>query len=148
MSWANCCGSVRWVELMRAGGPYDSAEALLAASERAFDALGREDWLQAFAAHSRIGAVRRGDVTGAGEQVGVVGADPTVLDALVVANTEYERRFGFVFLIRARGRSARELLSALQARLHNPRAVEFATACEQQREITRLRLEELELVTT
>jgi len=42
-----------------------------------------------------------------------------VLDALVEGNREYEERFGHVYLVRADGRSAEELLAVLRERLGN-----------------------------
>lgn len=135
------CAATRWQQLVARAWPYRTTQELLAASDRAFDALSREDWLEAFAAHSPIGAPRGGDTLGAAEQSGATGA-PEVLDALRRGGADYERRFGFVFLIRARGRSAEEMLGELRRRLRNAPEIEFATACEQQREITRLRLGE------
>jgi OHCU decarboxylase len=138
-----CCAARHWQELMRRGLPYPSTEALLAASDDAFDALEHSDWLQAFAAHSAIGAPRPGDRTGTAEQAGMAGADAALRIDLAAANVDYQERFGFVFLIRARGRSAQELLEQLRLRIDNPPEVEFANACAQQREITALRLGQL-----
>jgi 2-oxo-4-hydroxy-4-carboxy-5-ureidoimidazoline decarboxylase len=129
--------------MVAAGLPYDTREALLLASEQAFDRLDREDWMQAFAAHSVIGAPRQGDSAGGSEQAGIEGADAELRAALAAGNVEYCRRFGFVFLLRARGRSAAEMLAALRERIDNSAEIEFATACGQQREITALRLSEL-----
>ena len=137
---AACCGSRRWRELVGADLPYETHEALLMASERAFDRLRRDDWMEAFAAHSTIGAPRPGDATGAREQAAVDGAGAELSTALAAGNVEYRRRFGFVFLIRAGGRGAEQLLAALRERIDNPAEVEFAHACAQQREITALRL--------
>jgi OHCU decarboxylase len=140
---AACCGSRRWQEIVASGLPYDTRDELLTASERAFDRLGRDDWMEAFDAHSMIGASRHGDDAGAREQAGVQEADAELRTVLAAANVEYRRRFGFVFLIRARGRDAAEMLAALRERIDNPPPVEFANACAQQREITALRLCEL-----
>ncbi|HWE58085.1 MAG TPA: 2-oxo-4-hydroxy-4-carboxy-5-ureidoimidazoline decarboxylase [Solirubrobacteraceae bacterium] len=138
-----CCGSRRWVELMSVSTPsVGGAEGLLAASNRAFDVLGRADWLEAFAAHSAIGAPRDGDLTGASEQAGVQG-DQSIRAVLAAATLEYQRRFGFVFLIRAAGRSGAEILAALNDRLDNTTETEFQNACDQQREITALRMARL-----
>jgi OHCU decarboxylase len=71
----------------------------------------------------------------------VATATAAELAALGAGNDEYEARFGYVFLIRARGLSAAEMLAALRERLHNSPDVELEIAAEQQREITRLRLE-------
>ena len=140
---AACCGSRRWREMMRGGLPYGTRQALLVASDQAFDLLRRDDWMEAFAAHSMIGAPGPGDPTGAREQVALEGADAELRIALAAGNVAYRQRFGFVFLIRARGRGASEMLAALRARIDNPVEVEFANACAQQREITALRLTEL-----
>lgn len=81
--------------------------------------------------------------TGAREQAAIEGVDAELRTALAAANVEYRRRFGFVFLIRASGRSAAEMLAALHERIDNPAEIEFANACAEQREITALRLTEL-----
>jgi OHCU decarboxylase len=128
------------VELVSSGLPYRSDVALMAASDRAFDALGPGDWLEAFAGCSRIGVLLPGDEHSVAEQSGVAGADGALLERLAAANEEYEQKFGFIFMIRASGRSAADMLTALEARLQNSAEVEFETACAQQREIVRLRL--------
>jgi OHCU decarboxylase len=137
-----CCGSAHWRRLMDAVLPVHSREELVLAAQRAFDALGPDDWREAFAAHSPIGAPRLGDTLGAREQAGL-GTDPATDDALAAANDAYRRRFGWVFLIRARGRSAQEIMAELERRLDNPPETEWAIACHQQREITALRLGDL-----
>ena len=58
-------------------------------------------------------------------------------------NAEYERRFGHVFLIRAAGRSAEEMLTELDRRLANDEDRERAEVTEQLAQITRLRLQTL-----
>lgn len=128
---------------MEAGAPYRSPAELLDASERAFDELCADDWRQAFAAHARIGSPSQDDPRGTAEQSGMQGADPPTLALLKRRTADYEARFGHVFLIRATGRSAAEMLAALEERMENPPEVEFRHAAEEQREITRLRLLEL-----
>jgi OHCU decarboxylase len=135
-----CCPAEPWAELVVSGLPYPSHAALVAASDRAFDALTPDDWLQAFAGCSRIGVLLPGDEHSVAEQSGVTRASADLLKQLAVANDRYEQKFGFIFMIRATGRSAAEILAALEARLENPPEVEFATACAQQREIVTLRL--------
>jgi 2-oxo-4-hydroxy-4-carboxy-5-ureidoimidazoline decarboxylase len=54
-----------------------------------------------------------------------------------------ERRFGHVFLIRAAGRSAGEMLVELRRRLDNDDARERTEVTDQLAQITRLRLETL-----
>ncbi len=128
---------------MEGGSPYTTPEAVLDHAEAAFDALAREDWLQAFAAHARIGAPRADDGRGAAEQAGAATASADELAALRGLNDRYEARFGHVFLISASGLEARQMLAALRERLANPPARELEIVAAQQREITRLRLRAL-----
>lgn len=145
-----CCGSRRWARAMAAGRPFRDAESLHAAADAVWTTLGEEDWLEAFAAHPRIG--KRASAAGARqrharwseqEQSGTAAAAPGVLDALAEANRSYEERFGHVFLICATGRSAEEMLAALRTRMEHDAATELRVAAEEQRRIMHLRLEKL-----
>jgi OHCU decarboxylase len=140
---AECCAAERWITQMERSRPFATPEAALAHAEATFDTLTREDWLEAFAAHSRIGAPRAGDARGAAEQAGAAAASADEVAALLTGNERYEARFGHVFLIRASGLDAAEMLAALRERLGNPPERELAIAAGQQREITRLRLRAL-----
>jgi OHCU decarboxylase len=135
-------GSRRWASLMLQARPYGSRDSLLSAADAAFDALDDDDWRDAFAAHSRIGAPRPGDAHGAGEQAASATASLAQRSALAAGNARYEARFGHVFLIRAAGRDAEEILEALRSRLMNDPETELRLAAEQQREITRRRITE------
>ena len=127
---------------MLAMRPFASDAALFAAAERAWWALGREDWLEAFGAHPRIGQ-HAADAWARNEQAGVKGAGEDVRAALAQGNRAYEERFGHVFLICATGKSATEMLGALRGRLGNDPATELRVAAAEQAQITRLRLEKL-----
>jgi len=139
-----CCGARHWVDGMLAARPFASDAELLAAAERVWWSLGRADWLEAFAAHPRIGA-RAEAMTdwGRREQAGANGAAEATLAALAQGNRTYEERFGHVFLICATGRTADEMLGALRARLTNDPATELRVAAEEQAKIIRLRLDRL-----
>jgi allantoinase len=138
-----CCGSRTWLETMLAGWPYRSARELFSASESAFAGLSEADWREAFAAHPRIGDLAALRARERAEQAGAAQADETTLAALAAGNARYEARFGHVFLICASGRSAAEMLAALELRLANDARTELALAAEEQRKITVLRLERL-----
>jgi OHCU decarboxylase len=142
-AFRGCCACERWAEDMDRGRPYPSAQAVHDQAARAFATLTREDWLQAFSAHARIGAPRGGEERGAAEQAGAAAASAEELAALAAGNDRYEANFGHVFLIRARGLDAGAMLAALHDRLDNPPADELEIAAAQQREITRLRLQDL-----
>jgi allantoicase len=77
------------------------------------------------------------------EQAGTASADRDTLQALEEGNGAYEERFGHVFLICASGRSAEEMLAALRERLGNDPATELRIAAEEQRKITRIRLDKV-----
>jgi OHCU decarboxylase len=143
LAFLSCCASQRWASGMAAARPYGSVDAVRRQSGELFDELQRDDWLQAFAAHAAIGAPRPGDRQGTAEQAAVAGAGGELLDALRDGNARYRERFGHVFLIRARGRSAGELLAALHDRLGNTPEQELHNAVQAQREIADLRLAEL-----
>jgi len=63
--------------------------------------------------------------------------------ALADGNRAYEARFGFIFIVCATGKTAEEMLALLHARLPNERDRELRVAAEEQRKITRIRLEKL-----
>jgi 2-oxo-4-hydroxy-4-carboxy-5-ureidoimidazoline decarboxylase len=148
---ARCCGSTRWVERMLARRPFGTDSWLLAAAREEWWALSPADWLEAFAQHPRLGdrdAVRtRFAATGhlsQQEQAGVTGASDAVLDALAEGNRAYEAKFGYIFILRAAGRGADEMLAALRQRLGNDPDVEIRIAAAEQAEITERRIAALE----
>lgn len=140
-AFLRCCGSTRWARTMSEGRPYADENALFEAARRAGQALGRGDWLEAFAAHPRIGDKARG--WAAGEQAGAAGAADAVLDALAEGNAAYEARFGHIFIVCATGKTAGEMLELLRSRLPNDPADEWKVAAAEQAKITRLRVEKL-----
>ena len=95
------------------------------------------------AAHPKIGATHGASAWARDEQKGAAGASQATRDALAAGNADYEKKFGWIFLICATGKSADEMLAALNARMQNDPASEFKVAVEEQKKITRLRLEKL-----
>lgn len=136
---------------MLAARPYASSPELYALAEQVWQSLGTDDYLEAFAHHPQIGenlaALRQRFATtatlSAHEQAGVAEADETVLLALREANRAYRERFGFIFIVCATGKSAREMLALLEARIESEREGELAMAAAEQAKITHLRLEGL-----
>jgi len=147
---ATCCGSSKWVAEMVRRRPFQTCDEVLRVADEIADTLDGDDWLEAFAHHPKIGEGKaRASVAptaaewSAGEQAAVGRVSGAVRDTLTAANMEYEKKFGFIFIIRANGRSADDILSALLARLGNTSEEEMAIAAQEQRKITRLRLEKL-----
>jgi allantoicase len=143
----SCCGSTRWADAMQKLRPFASLDELQSAGDAVFEKLSREDWLEAFAAHPKIGdrdaASEKSRKWAAGEQAGAARASDDVLERLRAANIEYQERHGFIFIICATGKSADAMLTALETRLGNEREDEIVTAAREQQKITRLRLEKL-----
>ena len=139
-----CFANRNWVSAVAAGRPYPDMNAVLAAADDAWRRMSNQDWLDSFAAHPRIGE-RGGHLpaTSEREQSGVTSASALTLAALAAENRLYEERFGHVFLISARGRSADDVLEALRDRMSNDPAIEMNIAAGEQRKIARLRLEDL-----
>ena len=137
------CHSRRWAKEMAAGRPYADLAALQRAADEVWLGLGPEDWLEAFAAHPRIGEAGGASADWSRQEQAGVGGATDVQERLARGNADYEARFGHVFLISAAGRDAPEILAALTERLGNDPATELRVAAEEHRRITRLRLERL-----
>jgi OHCU decarboxylase len=145
-----CCGSNAWARQMSARRPFGATRELLMAADEIWWSLDAADWLEAFAAHPKIGgrkAARAQDAQAAGwseqEQSGARDAAQATLDELDAANRTYEEKFGHIFIVCATGKTADEMLALLRARLPNDAATELRNAAEEQRKITHLRLEKL-----
>lgn len=142
-----CLGVPRWVEEVLAGRPYGDRGALLAAADLAARRLTPAELDAALAGHPRIGE-RPGEGAGHNveasrrEQAGVDPAEAGTAARLAAGNAAYERRFDRVFLVRAAGRSAEELLAELDRRLGNDDETERAEVVDNLRQIALLRLEE------
>jgi 2-oxo-4-hydroxy-4-carboxy-5-ureidoimidazoline decarboxylase len=140
--FARCCGSLRWARIIAAARPFTTFDALLAAADRVWESLDTVDRLQAFAAHPRIGG-QTSSSWSAEEQAGAASATEDIRERLARGNREYERRFGYTFLVCATGKSADEMLTLLERRLQHAAGEELPIAAGEQRKITHLRLRKL-----
>lgn len=151
-----CCHATHWAENVNRRAPYASGDALWQAVEAAWADATEADRLEAFAAHPKIGgdveALRRKFATAnlsksadwsGHEQAGVAHASHEVIERLSSLNLAYEKKFGFIFIVCATGKSAEEMLGLLEARLPNTRGEELDNAAREQLKITRIRLEKL-----
>ena len=134
-----CCGARRWAEAMVAARPFATREELLHAAEQAADQLGDADWLEAFAAHPRIGE-RSESGWSQREQAAALNAEESVRQQIARGTAEYEAKFGFIFIVFASGKQPEQILALLESRMRNERKVEIANAAAEQRQITRSRL--------
>jgi OHCU decarboxylase len=149
-AFATCCAASAWATAMASLRPYRDVDALLATADSVWQELGPDAWRTAFDGHPRIGERKAAAATtttearwSEQEQAGVAHADAGVQGRLAAAQQEYEARFGHIFLICATGRSAAEMLDELERRLGNDPDTELRVAAEEQRKITRLRLEKV-----
>jgi len=145
-----CCGSRRWAQSMTSARPFISLDDLVERADSVWWSLSEQDWLEAFRAHPKIGerkaAAHQSEQArnwSAAEQSQTSGAAAEVMSALAEGNREYEQRFGFIYIVCATGKSPEEMLTILKARLQNDAETELRNAAEEQRRITRLRLEKL-----
>ena len=147
---AKCCGSSAWINKMLPFFPADDLVELLEDAEEQWYLCSEQDWKEAFAHHPKIGDAESLKKKFAStsqwaseEQSGVNTASPQTIEALVKGNQEYEKKFGYIFIIYATGKSAEEMLVILQTRLQNNPEVEIEVAADEQNKITKLRLEKL-----
>lgn len=150
-----CCGASGWAREMTARRPFRNLAEVFAAGDQIWHSLGREDWLEAFARHPQIGektgesqltseaAKRLSNRWSAEEQSGTQPNSAELMQRLAEGNRAYRQRFGFIFIVCATGKTAGEMLEILKGRLGNDPSAELAIAAEEQRQITRLRLEKL-----
>lgn len=141
-----CAAVPRWAEQVAQGRPYPRIEAALDAARTAAEPWTDAEIDAALARHPRIGERPAGaDAESAHSRREQSGVDPTDADLaqqLAAGNQAYEEKFGHVFLIRAAGRSAPQILQALQTRLRHDPDTERRTAAGQLREIAAGRLEQ------
>lgn len=145
-----CCGSTAWAKAISAARPFSNSDDLSSKADEIWWNLDEEDWLEAFRAHPKIGEKKAAAAQSAEaqkwsaqEQSESESGAAETKTALAEGNREYERRFGFIFIICATGRSAEEMLAALNGRLSNDPETELRVAAEEQRKITELRLQKL-----
>lgn len=147
---SKCCGATSWVNQMIKARPFLTKEDLFKKAERIWYSCQKEDWLEAFSHHPKIGDsaslekkfAATKDWSGE-EQKSVASADKETIQKLAKGNHDYEAKFGFIFIVCATGKSAAEMLSLLEARIGNNYADEIRIAMGEQHKITLIRLEKL-----
>ena len=141
----SCCGSGKWVSLMMNAFPFESEKELInKATTIWYHECDREDWLESFTHHPQIGDKKSLSEKFAGkEQESVMSASEEIIEGLAKANIEYKRKFGFIFIVCATGKSAAEMLRLLNDRLSNDRNEELKIAMGEQHKITLLRFKKL-----
>lgn len=146
-----CCASEKWAAQLVAHRPFKNMADLFSKSKNIwFEKCGREDWLQAFSAHPKIGDIdslaKKYSSTknwSSDEQSGVDAASMETLKELADKNKIYEEKNGYIFIVCATGKSAKEMLDILTERLKNNPEDEIDIAMQEQHKITEIRLKKL-----
>src|SRR5579863_1262358 len=146
----DCCGCKKWAEQLAALRPFATRSQLFEASDKIWNALSHDHWVEAFRHHPPIGGKQAAAKQAAtasrwssSEQSTAQVATSALLTALADGNRTYATKFGYIFLICATGKTSEEILQAMQQRMSNNPETEVRVAAEEQRKITRLRLEKL-----
>lgn len=141
-------GSRAWATGLLARRPFADLRALFAACELVWWSLDPDAWLEAFAAHPKIGESKPAATQSAQaaalsreEQRGMAAADEALRARMAELNAAYAQKFGFIYIVCASGKSAALLLELLEERLGRTREQELEQAAREQAQITRLRLE-------
>jgi len=145
-----CCGSNHWATQVNSNRPFQRTPALMEAADTAWAACGEQDYLEAFSHHPKIGDVKSLENKFAstaqwasGEQKSVESASTSTIEKLAELNEAYASKFGFIFIVCATGKSAKEMLELLKARIYNNYADELKIAAGEQHKITIIRLNKL-----
>ena len=138
-----CCSSTKWAQAMVKRAPFAQVEELLEHADQCWAVCREEDWLEAIQSHPRIGTAKKVGAWSKQEQAGMATAEDETKRRMAQLNHEYFEKFGFTFLICATGKSADEMLQALEQRIQLSRTDELKNAAEQLGMINKIRLEKL-----
>lgn len=145
-----CCASTKWYKTLAAKFPFENEMILQQTADEIWAQCQEADYLEAFAGHPKIGDVNslaekfKATKKWAGNEQELVNeASMQVIEALAKGNSDYEKRFGFIFIVFATGKTAQQMLDLLLERLPNPREKELQIAAAEQHKITTLRIQKL-----
>jgi 2-oxo-4-hydroxy-4-carboxy-5-ureidoimidazoline decarboxylase len=143
-----CGGAIRWARGLAAMRPFATTDALQEIADDLWWALTPDDWRQGFAAHPRIGAKldpggSAGSRWSAEEQAGATAADSATRAELARLNSEYEARFGHIFIVCATGLTGTQMLEHLRNRLRNDSETELSISAEEHLRIAKLRVQKI-----
>ena len=121
--------------------PFATVEDLIECAQEAWRSFDDASRKEAFAAHPRIGDPKAADRPySREEQQAALKASPATQEKLASLNEQYEKTFGYRYLVYASGRSAEELARLLESRLQHAPDVEFGIASREKELINASRL--------
>ena len=128
-------GSTPLAQCVRGQGPYENATQMVAAMRRAIVGLSEAEQVATLNAHPRIGASPSSLSPRSLQEQGT-----ETFPELERLNDEYERRFGFRFVVFVNRRPKSEIVEILRARLQRIREEELQAGLEAIVEIAEDRL--------
>ena len=142
-----CLDVPRWADEVLAARPYENLDQIEERMTASAATLTDEELDAALARHPRIGERAEEDkhdaALSAAEQSSIDRTDAGIAARLAEGNRAYEDRFDRVFIIRAAGRDAHEVLDQLRLRMDNSDELERAETISQLTQIALLRLREV-----
>lgn len=142
----HCVHIERWGNEIALQRPYASMDALNEYAKKQADTWSWDEISSALNTHPRIGEKKAQAELSDKEQSfsnreqAKLGQDQETLDALFKGNIAYEKKYGFIFLIKASGLDSQQILTALNYRLANDPEIEKRIVHQQLSEIALLRL--------
>ena len=143
-----CVAIPTWGRYLCSQRPYHSAAQLYQTAQLQAQSWDWDEIAAALALHPRIGERQAAKHLSSKEQQysaqeqAQLTQDTQMAEALYAGNLRYETQFGYIFLIRAKGRSSAEILAELERRLGNSQTVEHLEVKQQLAEIAILRLQQ------
>src|SRR5574341_2616307 len=108
-----CCGAKNWVKRMLDIRPFASSHLLFEKADTIWNGLSPSDWKEAFSYHPKIGELKKDNPKmrstasfAQQEQSLVKSASSFTLNELLRLNIEYEKKFGYIFIVCATGKTA------------------------------------------
>ncbi len=142
-----CLDVPRWADAVLAGRPFATLGEIEAAMTAASATSPTTSWSRRWPGTrgSASAPTRRSTTpsTPPASSPGSTAADVDLARRLEEGNRAYEERFGRVFIVRAAGRSGRDILEHLRHRLANTDELERAATIDQLTQIAVLRMKEM-----
>lgn len=146
---SHICACKQFVRLLVKGSPHSSLDALLAETERLWwHETGAPGWLEDMASCEPIGVKQfhdsvAGRLSQQEQAAALASSSADLAEQLRQLNEAYYQRFGHIYVICARGKSAAEIVDNMRARLGNATLEELRVAAGERLAIVQLRLRAL-----
>ena len=142
----HCVQIPSWSNLIAAKRPYNSVEDVLSTAKQQSTTWTWEEIKTALDNHPRIGekkaqaALSETEKNFSNREQSAITTDEETQQALLKGNIAYEKKYGYIFLIKAAGLNSQDVLQALEYRLANDPEIEQRIVHTQLAEIALLRL--------